>query len=975
MSSRGLAVEQFPLFHRAVHGSPGAPSLQVLSRRIVCGDDQLHGPCLIAPRDRLGCIDAATFAIAVLRTAAPRRVIAVHPAPPTVDTTWDRARLLQRTLRSPSSPIVADVSGALRKIAGEHVEAQPDSLLVARGWPRLRGGSIWCRSPNQPTVLCTDAAQFSTDLLFRSRGAAATDWPLFAGLAGCDSLVMTFDLPVEHPLREVLRVVTRAQAQLERTAGLNPLRWIDVITHMDRVISHEHDATSGLHASPTESGIPAPTSTIHSTSPGAETVAITAHALIRSILPSVSTRLLVVLPDDQTISAVARLVSTELLPGLEMLIAADSMRELERTRLESRLLGDPSRPAGASRQILLCTPAICRSAGLRFDDLIAFVDTTQLSRQLEFFIASVDRPAGRLFTILPSGTSARASDLPNRPREALAPLTGLPLDALEAFELREAGELAYVASLLDQGGRSSPRPSHRHSAQPPSPAPSRPASSLLPAHLSMLARTSPPISLAPDVACFTGFDGTVDQCCAICWRIDLPSVLAGQATLLDYVNAVPPTPGECIAATLVAVRDWLSSTEADSRSRQDGDGALKPIAHRPRVARIASVDRSVTWLSSLSDIADGDVLLISEHPRRQSRVHLSGRLPNPVGTAARSMIDCADEAWRQDGGSIRFRITSTVLDAYSQQARTSTTFTADSMPLDSDLVLPELASALRSLLRPQSRRRIDDSELALLEEVLEAIDTGVSFRFVRHPCGGFVIYSIPIADRWWLDIPDEQTPGLGSLDEHTTDVVTRTERFTSLLRLSPQVSGSLANAARWHDSGKSDHRYQSWIRGGFESAPALARPSHAKAPSVAEMHRCLAGWPRLGRHELLSLEAAHDACSRLDGGGTGFDGALATHLVATHHGHGRPFLHPIDGDFGDGVANELPGTVDSNGVQAQFHASSGGRFEMLNARYGWWGLALLESILRLADARSVEVDCRSMEQHSCAASPDQAAPR
>ena len=66
---------------------------------------------------------------------------------------------------------------------------------------------------------------------------------------------------------------------------------------------------------------------------------------------------------------------------------------------------------------------------------------------------------------------------------------------------------------------------------------------------------------------------------------------------------------------------------------------------------------------------------------------------------------------------------------------------------------------------------------------------------------------------------------------------------------------------------------------------------------------------------------------------------LVLHLVASHHGMARPhfeFDHTLDDehpvDVADAVAIEVPG-----------------RFARLQRRFGHWGLAYLESILRAAD--------------------------
>lgn len=92
-----------------------------------------------------------------------------------------------------------------------------------------------------------------------------------------------------------------------------------------------------------------------------------------------------------------------------------------------------------------------------------------------------------------------------------------------------------------------------------------------------------------------------------------------------------------------------------------------------------------------------------------------------------------------------------------------------------------------------------------------------------------------------------------------------------------------------------------------------------------------ANWRRLHgyRHEFGSL---------LDLGDEGIDDDLVLHLVACHHGRARPGfeLNAFDNNHSL-TRNE----------QASYEAEL--RFDRLQQRYGWWGLAYLESLLKCAD--------------------------
>jgi CRISPR-associated endonuclease/helicase Cas3 len=66
---------------------------------------------------------------------------------------------------------------------------------------------------------------------------------------------------------------------------------------------------------------------------------------------------------------------------------------------------------------------------------------------------------------------------------------------------------------------------------------------------------------------------------------------------------------------------------------------------------------------------------------------------------------------------------------------------------------------------------------------------------------------------------------------------------------------------------------------------------------------------------------------------------LILHLIPSHHGNGRPHFKEQGYDR-DTAINTCQ--------EAALHTLQ--RFGHLQARYGWWGLAYLEALLKAADA-------------------------
>jgi CRISPR-associated endonuclease/helicase Cas3 len=198
-----------------------------------------------------------------------------------------------------------------------------------------------------------------------------------------------------------------------------------------------------------------------------------------------------------------------------------------------------------------------------------------------------------------------------------------------------------------------------------------------------------------------------------------------------------------------------------------------------------------------------------------------------------------------------------------------------------------------------------------------------------------------------------------SLNSHLNGVGDLAEAFARQCALPDAVVDAIAIAGRWHDIGKADPRFQVLLHGGdrFKAALApgpLAKSAIPPADRAARLRaRQRSGYPPGYRHELMSTAlmlldpAALKASADID-----LD--LVLHLVAAHHGWCRP-LAPV-------VVDPLPVEVEFAGGTSRLRASSAHGLERLDSgvsdrffrlvrRYGWFGLAWLEAILRLADHR------------------------
>ena len=199
-----------------------------------------------------------------------------------------------------------------------------------------------------------------------------------------------------------------------------------------------------------------------------------------------------------------------------------------------------------------------------------------------------------------------------------------------------------------------------------------------------------------------------------------------------------------------------------------------------------------------------------------------------------------------------------------------------------------------------------------------------------------------------------------TLDCHMKGVRTWAGRFAAQCGLPEGRVRDLEIAARWHDAGKVDTRFQRLLRGGSpllddDDSEPLAKSKIVAADRATRVRaRERLKYPKGARHELSSVSLLQKGVDLL---AEAEDRDLVLHLVASHHGWCRPFAptvedpEPVDMTLN---ADGLRITVSSKHELAALDSGIADRFWRLTERYGWFGLAWLETILRLADHRRSE---------------------
>ena len=213
---------------------------------------------------------------------------------------------------------------------------------------------------------------------------------------------------------------------------------------------------------------------------------------------------------------------------------------------------------------------------------------------------------------------------------------------------------------------------------------------------------------------------------------------------------------------------------------------------------------------------------------------------------------------------------------------------------------------------------------------------------------------------WYAKVTDDKKSVEGSdiaqelaltdpvlLDDHQNDVAERTRQIAENLGLAPEFSEALELAAKYHDEGKRDLRFQQMLSADAETG-ALAKSGNR---SVAEAYRARSrsALPKGWRHEQLS---ALMVAASPEKGGEHRD--LVLRIIGCSHGHGRfSFAHDADFLLKEGY---LPEGMDYEALKEQatrlFNVGYWDNLmEQTSRTYGPYATAYLEAVERAADAQ------------------------
>lgn len=906
--------DQFADFSQAVHGYEPFPWQIRLAKR-VCNGDWPRVIALPTAAGKTACIDVAVFALACRSKNAPRRIFFIVDRRIIVDQAWEHAKKLARKLAAPTSEIEKLVAQSLCQIAQDE---RPLDVYALRGG--MYRETAWTRSPLQPTIIASTVDQVGSRLLFRGYGVSDSMKPIHAGLVGNDALILLDEAHCAKPFDQTMQAVEHYRASWkEWNEPLAPFCFVSMTATpaedipTERIERDEEDDRQHLVLG----------KRINASKPARLVVAEKAKgkngtAELVKILEKHARELLGQdLGTDEngkqhTVQCVgiivnrvktARELKAKL--GEDAVLLTGRMRPLDRDKLfDAKLKPLLSNAEGRPPRFVIGTQCLECGADFDFHALVSECASLDALRQRFGRLNRVARrPSAKAVIVVRGDQIEDTSDDPVYD-ESLAN-TWKWLKSKAGDDVFDFGVSAVRAETngIDLVALH---------------APSEDAPVLFPAHLDCWVQTSPSPAPDPKPALFLhGPKRPGQPDVQVVFRRDLGEDADKWG---DIVALCPPSSSEAVPVPIGVFKNWLAGEDIEDQSG-DVEGEADTREDKERVRRSALRWRGPEKshiINEADEISPNDVYVIA----------CSAEGAESLGDFPFGLIDYAEEAFQRSRDKAILRLPDLELDEEDEEFQTL------------------LSDAVRAKIAAQHPGWSSDVVAHLTREKQWFHDT------YPEPLKGFIVTSrhrLRQFDPTYLDDtePDDSFRGRAvTLLEHSQGVAEYAKRYADGCGL----DGNLySQVGLWHDLGKLDPRFQAMLK---QSSPrtAVGTPlaKSARSPrtkeeceEAREVHR----YPSGARHELLSAALV----------ATKTDNDLLLHLIATHHGSGRPLADPVEENEAAkkpfkaelfGQAFELPTCKQQT---AAWNAELPERFWRIVRKFGWWGAAYREAIFRLAD--------------------------
>lgn len=915
-----LQASNFRQFFFELHERNPFPWQEALAERVCVGDwpDVIDLP---TASGKTACIDVALFALALRGDEVPRRIFFVVDRRLVVNEAHLRMKAICKKLCKANMGVLGAVADSLKQLAGAD-----EPLRVYE----MRGGAFrdetWVKNPLQPTVVASTVDQVGSRLLFRGYGVSENSWPIHAGLIGNDALII---LDEAHCSRAFAQTLQRIEQYRGDSWAEDPIRSPFQFVEMTATPSRDRrerfsttDADRGsevfkkrLHASK-------PTRLIEVKGKKDDFIKL-ADGLISQatdLANAVNAKRVAILVNrvrtaktiHERLRNRTKGASVELVIGRMRAVDRDDLYEYKLKKLKS----DTARHADDPLTFVVSTQCLEVGADLDFDVLVsecASIDALQqrfgrLDRLGEFEQACGAIVIGS-WQVNPKQPDPIYGEALSKTWEWLKAIGG---DDAQVDMGIEAGD--GLSQTVTQQLRSlSSEDMRLHGENAPI---------LLPAHVDALVQTSPAPEPGPSVELLLhGPDHGVPDV-QVVWRVDLDE---NKWDTWDGVVALcPPSSRETMPVQIHTFKKWFA--DAKNADNLESDLSIGIEEDEPRQERqvhaLVYGDKS-ELINDATQVKPGQTLVLAASTGGWNEL---GYIPD------NAPIDVGDRAAFDVRRSLSLRLHPEVM---KQWPHTPALKAVQEYVSQAGAEPDETENRLRAYLD-----ELDNNAQVWPYAFLTRLN-----ELRRKELNTYPEQEFPYVLEARRAAKSRRASDRVLLEDHVADVENAVEAMVR--GLDADLKETLKVAARFHDYGKVDVRYQAWLLGGDLMAAQYAPKAVAKSGNDQVGKQESVGLPKGFRHELLSLMFAERST---EVNAEARD--LVLHLIASHHGRCRPFAPVVLDERAECVSHAGISICKHERLEKPPYRLDGGvadRFWRLTRKYGWWGLAYMEALLRLAD--------------------------